>query len=520
MSKTHIMSDETGQRIAGALESMAVTSSLVYDETSGEYTNDSIAAMLSARSNGLIYGVSIPKGSTTSCTKTASNAGIANPVPGVVGRPSIDPYVNLGAFFFLEVNGYVSSDGVPHVTAMSGDGRFRRDGSNGDVWILAPVLWWLYKDATGNVAISVSDKRQSGMLSQPGAYLPDSSLRPYMLYAKYALSIIDGTARSVSGAKIANRNVSHNSLITLCKMGATGYSGKTASDDWYIKVMFLLKYAIKNSQSVFVGCTSYDISASPSVAETDTTRVIIPTATANGIMVGSSMMLGTNDPATADRGASKACDVFDALRIVRKETYDAMNTALYFDTATPFSVAETYKLFTSPWNTGSCDLVEGDGSPTSPTSGKEPFIVQGVELSLGMLEVLGNVLLKNDGATGWKVFVNHDSKNESTSVTANYQGTDVVFPTDDTDGWKYTTYPIEAGGLLIGTGTGASTTTGLCDGSYSNKLSAIGEREWLSLGALWGGAVAGLWCVVGGDGASGARWDFGSRLSVIGRSRG
>lgn len=36
-SKTHIMSDETGQRIAAALEAMARGSLLSYDDEAGEY---------------------------------------------------------------------------------------------------------------------------------------------------------------------------------------------------------------------------------------------------------------------------------------------------------------------------------------------------------------------------------------------------------------------------------------------------------------------------------------------------
>lgn len=36
---------------------------------------------------------------------------------------------------------------------------------------------------------------------------------------------------------------------------------------------------------------------------------------------------------------------------------------------------------------------------------------------------------------------------------------------------------------------------------------------WLSLGAWWGGGDAGLWCVDGDNGAGGAGWGIGSRLS-------
>lgn len=517
----HIFSDETGQRIALAVEAMAFGKSLQWDDKAGAYTSASIAAMLADRANGLCYGVQIPKGSATACTKVGANAGMQNPTPGTAGNPAQDPYFGLGAFYYIEVNATIDADGLPHVTGISGDGRFRRDGSNGDIWVLTPVLYWAYEDGEQSVTVRVSDKQQPGLAAQPGAFLPDSSMRPFMLYAKYPLSIVDGTARSMSGQKAQIRNVSHNSLITQCKNATTGYSGKTTADDWYVKVMFLLKYATKNSQSVFAGCTSYDVSAQPTVAEQNASRVIVSNSAAANFLVGSACMLGTNDPATTDRGNFKAYDVFDGLNIVRKEPYDDENTALYFDGNASFDTATTYKLFTRPWASGACDMVEGDGSPYNCLSGDEPFVMQGIEIGHGMYEVLGNVIISSDGSSGWEICVNHDSKNEATSVTDDYELTGKFIPAGSADAWNYPFWPDLAGdALLFGTGTGASQTTGMCDGTYSNKVSTSGTREWLSLGILRNGGNAGLWCVYGGGSLSSAWWGFGSRLSGIGRSKG
>lgn len=114
--------------------------SLEYDDGLGRYTDESVASLVAHHRDGLAYGVSIPKGSVTSCVKTGANAGLAVPVPGIVGSPAVDPYVGRGPFWFMECNGYVDADGTPHVTAVRGDGAFARDGSNGNVWILAPTL--------------------------------------------------------------------------------------------------------------------------------------------------------------------------------------------------------------------------------------------------------------------------------------------------------------------------------------------------------------------------------------------
>ncbi len=338
-----------------------------------------------------------------------------------------------------------------------------------------------------------------------------------MLYAKYALSIVGGVARSVSGQKIANRNVSHNSLITQCKTASTGYAGKSFADDWYVKTMFLLKYATKNSQSVSAGVTSWDVSAPIAVAESGTTRVIIETSTANNIPIGSALMLGSNTT-KQDRNVGTAFDVFDGLRVVKKEPYDGSNTAVYVNAPTAFNTTVGTFAQSAPWNTGACDAVVGDGSPTSRTSGREPFTVQGIELGLGMNEILGDVILKSDGSTGWQIYVNPDSKNEATAVNSNYVATGKYNPSGPSDGNTYPMYPDSAGGMLFGTGSGASTSTGLADIVYYNGTAVTGEREWRSLGNLRNGGSVGLWYVNGGSGLTLAYWDIGSRLSAVGRA--
>lgn len=497
---------------------------LVYDEDAGCYTNRSIAWLLASRTNSLAYGVSIPKGSSIACTKTGANAGIAAPTTGYIGTPAIDPYTQVGPFIHFDVNGYVDADGTPHVTAFEGDGSFKRDGSNGNVWVLAPVLWWKIDESGADaVTISVSDTRLAGMEAQPQAYLPDGTLRPYMLYAKY-IGSNDGSGNmvSVSGAKPWNRSISHNALITACSNASTGYSGKSIADDWYLKVMFLLKYATKNSQSVFYGANNYNYQYSPAVAEEGVTRVILTNAQAANLVVGSAMMLGTHTGTNPgnDRNTGVNYDVFDGLRILSITDYDADNKAINFDTSTTFDTATTYLLSTSPWWAGCLDAVEGDGTLTDAgrLNGHEPFVMQGIETSMGLFELLGDVILDGDATLGWQPYVNYDSKNEATSVTADYTATGKYLEAGSSAAYHYPMYPANAGGLLLGQGTGASQSTGMCDGQYTAALST-GTKEWYGLGNLRDTGNAGLWCVNGSNALTNAYWGIGSRLSGTGRSR-
>lgn len=521
MAQYTFMSEKTGKRIAVALESMANMKDLKYDETTGEYTVEGITSMLDAYKTGLSYGVSIPKGSATACTKIGANAGIANPTPGIVGRAADDPYTMLGPFVHFDVNGHVDADGTPHVTAFEGDGRFRRDGSNGDVWVLAPVLWWLMdEEGEGSVSLSVCDSPAPGMTLQPQALLPDGNQRPYMLYAKYVgVKGDDGLMHSYAGRKPWNRNVSHNSLITQCANASTGYSGKSIADDWYLKTMFLLKYATKHSQSVFYGCASYDVQCAPTVAEEGVTRVIVSKANADKLLVGSAVMLGTHT-GNNDRNTASNFDVFDGLRITKIEQYDDANSAVYIDSPTTFDVATTYWLSTSPWFSGSLDAVEGDGtlSDAGRLNGKEPFKLQGIETMMGLLELLGDVIINGDAELGWEPCVNYDSRNEATSVTANYTHTGKYMVANSAANHHYPMYPSNAGGLLMGQGDGASQTTGLGDSQYTSAL-GTGTREWYGLGNLNSGGLAGLFYVIGTYALTYTYWHIGSRLSGTGRGR-
>ena len=283
--------------------------------------------------------------------------------------------------------------------------------------------------------------------------------------------------------------------------------------------MLLSKYATKNSQSVFAGCTGYDVVATPTLAESNTTRVVIAKAKADQILVGSAMMLGTHTGTSTDRGYDYNCNVFDGAKVIKKVAVDDSNVAIYFDVAKPFSTATTYQLATAPWNTGACDMVEGDGSPTSCMDGKQPFVIQGIELGHGMYEVLGNVLIQYTGS-GTAVWVNPDTKNEKSGSMPDLALSCGAFPGPAAEGWNYGLYCKTVNGLMMQQGTGASTSVGICDGNYKVADTTVGWREWLSLGLLGNGGNAGLGCVYGSSGAGGTWWHIGSRRSANGRSRG
>ena len=502
--------------------SRATSAVLEYDQTTGTYTRSSIEAFVRKYRDAKVYGYRQYKSTETDLDKLIANKDIVVPIPGTSEVPADDDYIERGPFFWYNVNGKVNPDGNLDVTAVEYDAKFSLTDPDGDVATLTPTLYYRTVETDEYIDTYVCDSPLAGFKIQPHGETPDGKPRPFMLYAKYAASQdADGRIRSVSGAKPL-LFVSHNSLITLCDNADTGYSAYNSGDDWYIKTMLMLKYASKNSQAKFNGCTEYSYQYKASVAESDTNRVIIAKASANNLVVGSCCSLGTNPngEASRDRGSSDTRDIFHLERITKIEDYDSNNSAVYFEGIEPFTTTTNSLLSIMPWWTGSCDSVQGDGSPASGNSSKYPFTMQGIELMLGMYEIMGNVVVKNTG-DGWKAYLNHDSRNEKTAYTASvYDDIGLKLPTDSTDSWKYPSYCKDFGGLISSDNTGGSQSTGMCDGIYTNKLSTTGEREWLSFGNLGSWAIAGLFCASLNSGLSVAWWACGSRLSFIGRSRG
>ena len=198
------------------------------------------------------------------------------------------------------------------------------------------------------------------------------------------------------------------------------------------------------------------------------------------------------------------------------------DSAIYVDSAEVFDTTLTTTITTYPWSSGGCDNVLGqDGSPYDNQSGKEPFILNGIEMIVGGYEVLQNLIIHNNSVDNrTDVYANYDCKTYATSPNVDY---DLVGQIATTDGsWKYgskmvitDTHP----SIILVTETEASSTTGTGDGIYTDPPSSGGHRVWLSLGYLDRGALCGLRCLVAASALSAASWAILGRLSATGQSR-
>lgn len=314
-----------------------------------------------------------------------------------------------GCFAYLEVNGFVDENGDFQVQYIKDiDNEFSR--TQYDTWCLY-LTQYVYRkiDANGEDTV-ISDTRHSAeWLPEGDAIRPDGTIRPFVAIAKYMSGDnADGVASTISG--VSPKNYSFQSSLTKFRKKGTQYCAETSQDSERMTRLMDIAFAVHHSQAVMTGCTSYNFQYAATVQETDAERIIISKNNAKNLVAGSTVSIGNANALTSDgkpnndRGQSGIHAKANRVRITKIEDYDDNNSAVYVDNGgQKFSTAPTTVsgvtcatyISTMPWNTGSCDDVLGScGSPTSNRSGKEPYILFGVEMSSGFWEPKGNTVMK------------------------------------------------------------------------------------------------------------------------------
>lgn len=513
---------DTAQLIAKVHATAAKGVRFEYDSTKGEYGN--LASYFTAHKDGKVYGVKFPKytySNTPTGVKTRDNANLTIEI-STNDKAGRDDYAALPAFRVWDVNATVDDDGVPHVTAIDGlDTRFKRDGSNGDVYVMTCPGYYKLESTSTHNGFLYSDTQYDGYAPLPGVLLPDGSKRPCLLFAKYAASL-DSQQRplSVSGKEIDREFGSQNRAIDYALKKGKGYAGRCAGDTFYVQLMLMIKYATKNSD-VLGGCWQYTQQTAVTKAETGVKRVIIATSAANNFDVGSTVNVGTDK----ERNNTDNYSAARARTILSKTNLDAGNTALNLDGD---AITTTTACFVSsmPWKTGATDKLLGiDGRPTTANATRQPVRLQGIELFNGIYEtdadLIANSVKDSDDAGRVELYRVFDITKASKTSTANYTKIG-EFPARTKaidNSWRYAEDFTLSNGVLIPTGIGATSATGLCDGVYANPLASQGLRQVRRFGDLWGGAACGVFAVALPDGLAGRWWNIGGRLSVLGRTK-
>jgi len=394
--------------------------------------------------------------------------------------------------------------------------------------------WFSIEDTAEAVLYHYSDS-QTELTPHPmkESINPDGTLSPFMIHAKYAAGDIDGMPYSSKGLAPANgcqaaqakNPISYTGMIAYMHKLGGHYCGTTSWDLFYRQLMMIIKYATTHSQSIMAGCTSYSAQHMNLVAETGVTRVILTKSQAASYVVGSYVSIGEMGEATNnDRYYAYMHNLAYSVKILKIEDVDDVNAAIYVDAPEAFDTTLTTCISTMPWHSGSTDEVAGsDGSLGNNTRGIYAFKIQGIETGVGAYEVLGNVVMDivagADGNPARDVYVCQDASTLSSNIATvrtSYRKAKAQVAYTAAN-WRYISEETTDTdlGIMIPTGTGAGSTTGFADGLYTDTETS-GQREWLALGVLSSGAVAGLWGLFAYAGWSYAYWHLVSGVSPNG----
>lgn len=494
---------------------------------------NALSNFFALRRTGKVYTTRIYKYDTS----TSPTGVKLNDNEGLVRKPSTntvigqDDYREIGVFMHFPCNFTVDNKGFNHVTALQGQQDFRKTGKV-DVGEVTMSAWVGITDNPEYVDYHYSDSPNEALGLRPmgESINPDGTISPFMIHGKYGAGDIDGVPYSSAGLILANgsqkggKPVSHTGLIAYMRKKGSMYVGTTNWDLFYKQLMMIILYATTNSRSVMAGCNSYSMQEMAAVAETGVTRVILPKAKANNYIVGSYVSVGDIGSNTnKDRYYAYMNNLAYDVKILKIEPVDDTNSAIYLDTE-PFNTTLTTCISTMPWRTGSTDSVLGsDGSPFSNTDNKNPFKIQGIETGYGAYEVLSNVFMDivtdEDGTPKRDVYICMDASLLTTDMNVaktRYKKV-AVQVTYTAASWKYISkcFVDPALGIMVPTETKAGSTTGFCNGLYTDSGTS-GQREWLSLGYLYSGAIYGLWILLANYGVGYAYWYIVSGVSPNG----
>ena len=501
--------------------------------------NEQALFLLNLHKDGKKYGVHFDNYDVT----PSSNGTRLFDAVGMTAAPStnavraVNDFDGKGCFAYLEVNGSVDENGDFQVQYIKDiDNEFSR--TKYDTWCLY-LTQYVYRkfDSNGEDTV-ISDTRHSAeWLPEGGAIRPDGTIRPFVAIAKYMSGDnADGVASSISG--VSPKNYSFQSSLTKFRAKGTQYCAETSQDSERMTRLMEIAFATRNSQSVMAGCNWWWTQTPATVQENDVERIIISKSAAKELVVGGTVSIGNASSLTSDskpetdRGNTGLNAKANRVRITKIEDYDDNSSAVYVDNGgQKFSTASTTvsgvtcptMLSTMPWNTGGCDDVLGScGSPTSNASGKEPYILFGVEMSSGFWEPKGNTVMKIENHV-MRPYICYDCTKITTAgaTTEDWIALGYVIP-DNKGSWKYISklgYSVDDPEVRYPVEVNASSSNGYADGCYTEDLEKAGDgqREVLGSGDLGGGAIDGRRYAVLIYGLGGFWWGYAARLSACGR---
>lgn len=485
---------------------------------------------------GKVYQTKIWKFTTNPTSvgeKLLDNAGLEF-VPSTDTTEGKDDYLNGNhpMFEWVHCNYKRNNDGTAYLIATEYDNNYATTGAV-DVGAMQMSFYWNWDASNPEYdLVTISDMPNEKYKLKPWteSKRANGTVLPWCIGSAYVSGIAsDGMLRSQPGLK-PEKWQSHNNMITNYQKKGKGYWGAGAERNTFQILFNIIKGATKNSQSLFQGCTNYSFQYSASIQSADAhTYFPVTNAQAQNILVGSYVSVGygqLDDKKTGvnlDRGVRNMHKYADDVKVLRIETLDANNKAVYLDITTGFNttpvklsdtVNASITISSMHWWSGSTDAVIGrhDGSYISNTDGKHPYRVQGREYAVGAYLIASDTVMDFQSDYSKKVYIAPKGLAHSSSdatIRSKYTCIGTIPANPDGKGSDYwigdISVDVNTGGWFP-SAKGSSNSQGWADMLYAGGTSTSGTREYLMGGSLWSGSSAGCSCVCCWDGLDWTNW--------------
>lgn len=486
---------------------------------------DTVKNYYNLQRTGKVYQTKIWKFATNPTStgeKLLDNAGLEF-VPSTDTTEGKDDYLNGNhpMFEWVHCNYKRNDDGTAYPVATEYDDNYATTGAV-DVGAMQMSFYWNW-DASNSeydlVTISDMPNEKYGLKPWTESKRADGTVLPWCIGSAYVSGVAsDGLLRSQPELK-PERNQSHNNMITNYQKKGKGHWGAGAERNTFQILFNIIKGATKNSQSLFQGCTSYNFQYSASIQSTDVhTYFPVTNDQAKNILVGSYVSVGYGELKTDtntvnnDRGVGTIHKYADDVKVLRIETLDENNKAVYLDiktgfNTTPIKLSDTVNapitISSMHWWSGTTDTVIGrhDGSPVSNTDGKHTYRVQGREYAVGAYLVASDTVMDFQSDYSKKVYIAPKGLVHSSSdatIRSKYTCIGTIPANPDGKGSDYwigdISVDVNTGGWFP-SAKGSSSSQGWADMLYAGGTSTSGTREYLMGGGLGVGSDAGCSCV-------------------------
>ena len=430
--------------------------------------------------------------------------------------------------WYIRANALSLEDGTMNITYFEGEDGFDITGEDAPVYTFALALWIKeWNDGTYDY-ISFRTTRGSGYYPDAGDVDPTNKRRPITWHPTFPGGLNSEGALTSGAGKKAYNFAAATTGITKARI-MSSYEGLWNDCDtrWLLRMWQLRHWDLENSGKA-EGCTSYNYQYVVALPEENVKRVLVTTAQAANLVVGSTVSVGDmGSNSNKDRGNSYMRNLADLVKISSIETVtvnDAQYGAVNLEIAETITTTATTYISTMPWHSGATEALPGhkDGCIHSLTAGKGPLRVAGVEVLDGSyaigLDPLYQVTQNSEGGYNYAIYECRDSQKQTGSVTSDYIDTGLSYE-GMPEGWNYVKSFMKTKlGVLFPNAIGGSSTT-YYKSAFSGTGSAGVRCPW-RFAALNIGGLAGLAGEHGNYSPGNSNWFGRPRLSGAGKKRG